>query len=187
MESLKDKVAIVGVGYTPQDFKVPGRSAVSFHAEAARNAILDAGLKIEEVDGLLCQAQPVSNVYLHSPLEVAQNLGMRLRFGGTQYQAGASAGCMLFHAAAALIYGQADYVVCTYGQSSQDPPSRIRGDGPAFGWFGPGAGYAMAAQRGMHEFKTGPETWSEIAVAQRQWANLNQGLSGETATLISSL
>ena len=25
----------------------------------------------------------------------------------------------------------------------------------------------------MHEFNTGPETWSEIAVAQRKWANLN--------------
>ena len=41
MESMKDKVAIVGIGYTPQG-KVPGRSSLSFHAEAARNAIEDA-------------------------------------------------------------------------------------------------------------------------------------------------
>ena len=41
---LKDKYAIVGVGYTPQGV-VPGRSALSFQLEAAANAIKDAGLK----------------------------------------------------------------------------------------------------------------------------------------------
>ena len=44
METLSNKVAIVGVGYTPQG-KILGRSAASFHLEAARNAIEDAGLK----------------------------------------------------------------------------------------------------------------------------------------------
>ena len=31
----------------------------------------------------------------------------------------------------------------------------------------------MAAQRAMHTFSTGSETWKEIAVGQRKWANLN--------------
>jgi len=31
----------------------------------------------------------------------------------------------------------------------------------------------MAAQRAMHTFRTGPETWKQIAVGQRKWANLN--------------
>lgn len=35
------------------------------------------------------------------------------------------------------------------------------------------SGYAMAAQRAMHTFHTGPETWKQIAVGQRKWANLN--------------
>ena len=52
LKSLKDKAAIVGVGYTPQG-KIPGRSSLSFHLEAGKNAILDAGLKIADVDGLL--------------------------------------------------------------------------------------------------------------------------------------
>ena len=42
--NLKDKYAIVGVGYTPQG-RVPGRTAMSFHVEACVNAIKDAGLK----------------------------------------------------------------------------------------------------------------------------------------------
>lgn len=43
LDHLKGKIAIVGVGYTPQG-KVPGRTAVSFHAEAVRNALTDAGI-----------------------------------------------------------------------------------------------------------------------------------------------
>ena len=43
LEYLKNQVAIVGVGYTPQG-KVPGRTAASFHIEAIRNAIQDAGI-----------------------------------------------------------------------------------------------------------------------------------------------
>jgi len=31
----------------------------------------------------------------------------------------------------------------------------------------------MAAQRAMYTFHTGPETWKQIAVGQRKWANLN--------------
>jgi acetyl-CoA acetyltransferase len=33
--------------------------------------------------------------------------------------------------------------------------------------------YALAARRGMHELGTGPETWSQIAISTRKWANLN--------------
>ena len=43
MNDLKNKIAIVGVGYTPQG-KIEGRTAVGFHCEAIRNAIRDAGI-----------------------------------------------------------------------------------------------------------------------------------------------
>ena len=56
METMKDRTALVGIGYTTQG-KVPGRSSLSFHVEAARNAIEDAGLEIDQVDGLLIQPQ----------------------------------------------------------------------------------------------------------------------------------
>jgi acetyl-CoA acetyltransferase len=47
------------------------------------------------------------------------------------------------------------------------------GDDAAFGHFGAAAGYALAARRAMHTFRTGPETWKHIAVGERRWANLN--------------
>ena len=51
--------------------------------------------------------------------------------------------------------------------------TEMAGDAAAFGQFGASAGYALAARRAMHEFHTGPDTWKQIAVGQRRWANLN--------------
>ncbi len=75
--SLKDKFAIVGVGYTPQGI-VPGRTTLSFHLEACANAISDAGLKKEDVDGLiLYRAFPPSTGETDvTPYLVAQHLGI---------------------------------------------------------------------------------------------------------------
>ena len=173
MESLKDKAAIVGVGYTPQG-KVPGRSSLSFHVEAARNAISDAGLKVQDIDGLLIQptmADPSVTAAL-----VAQHLGVHVRLLAALDTFGASAGCQAQFAAMAVVHGLANYVVCTYGENARsgvsDYGTALNG-GIEYGMFGAVAGYAMAARRAIHEFGTGPETWKEIAVAQRRWANLN--------------
>lgn len=172
MENIRDKTAIVGVGYTPQG-KIPGRSPISFYVEAASNAIADAGLKIEDIDGLLVQP-----VWLTRPCcLVAQQLGIRTRFLADEDAGGATAGFMAQHAAWAVIHGLANYVVCVYGDSSMSSEANMfhgsLGADAEFGMFGAAAHYALGAQRAMHEFGTGPETWSQIAVAQRRWANLN--------------
>ena len=173
MESLKDRAAIVGVGYTPQG-KVPGRTSLSFHLEAAANAIADAGLKLEDVDGLLVQPA-MGDPTVTAPL-VAQHLGLHPRFLSALDAFGASAGCQAQVAAMAVAHGLADCVVCTYGENARSGVSEygsaLNGGGE-YGLFGPAANYAAAARRAMSEFRTGPETWREIAVAQRRWANLN--------------
>ena len=51
-EHLRNKIAIAGTGYTAQG-KIEGRTAVSFHIEAVKNAIEDAGIGKEEVGALL--------------------------------------------------------------------------------------------------------------------------------------
>ena len=75
--SLKDKYAVVGVGYTPQG-RVPDRTSLSFHLEAISNAIKDAGLKKSDIDGLIsyrhfppCPGEP--NL---TPQVIAQHLGL---------------------------------------------------------------------------------------------------------------
>ncbi len=173
MDSLKDKAAIAGIGYTPQG-KVPGRTSLSFHLEAAANAIADAGLNIEDVDGLLVQPA-MGDPTVTAPL-VAQHLGLRTRFLAALDAFGASAGCQAQYAALAVAHGLANYVVCTYGENARSGVSEYGSalnGGQEYGLFGPAANYATAARRAMYEFQTGPETWREIAVAERRWANLN--------------
>jgi acetyl-CoA acetyltransferase len=173
LKNLSDKAAIAGVGYTPQG-KIPGRSALSFHLEAGKNAIADAGLRIDDVDGLLIQP-PMGDPTVTAPL-VAQHLGLRPRFLAAHDVWGASAGCQVQQAVWAVTYGLANYVLCTYGEDARSGVSEYNTDingGAEWGYYGAAASYAMAARRAMYEFGTGPETWKEIAVGQRHWANLN--------------
>ena len=173
MRSMKDKTAIVGAGYTAQG-KIPGRSSLSFHLEAARNAIRDAGLQIGQIDGLLVQP-PMADPSV-TAVVVAQHLGINAHFLSAQDSFGASAACMAQHAAMAVVNGLAKYVVCTYGENARSGTGKYGtalNGGLEYGMFGAASVYALAARRGMYEFGTGPETWVEIAVGQRKWANLN--------------
>ena len=75
--------------------------------------------------------------------------------------------------------GLCNYVVVSYGRSALSSGIMLRllreskTHEAVFGHFGATAGYALAARRAMHTFRTGPETWKQIAVGQRKWANLN--------------
>ena len=75
--NLKEKYSIVGIGYTSQG-RIPDRTELSFHLEACVNAIKDAGLKKEDIDGLICYRhfQPSSNENDITPYAIAQFLGL---------------------------------------------------------------------------------------------------------------
>ena len=175
--SLKDKYAIVGIGYTPQG-RIPNRTALSFHVEACANAIKDAGLKREDIDGLICYRYfpPAPGEAEVTPYLVAQQLGLSPK---ALSQEANCARTQLLNALGWLEAGLCHYVVISYADNSLSGGSMYRiitesaGDNAVFGQFGLTAEYAMAARRAMHTFRTGPETWKEIAVGQRQWANLN--------------
>ena len=73
----KNKYAVVGVGYTPQG-RIPDRTSLSFHLEAASKAILDAGLKKEDIDGLISYRHfpPCPGEADVTPQLIAQHLGL---------------------------------------------------------------------------------------------------------------
>jgi acetyl-CoA acetyltransferase len=175
--SLKDKYAIVGVGYTPQG-RVPNRTALSFYIESCVNAIKDAGLKKEDIDGLICYRHfpPPPNEAEITTYLVAQQLGITPI---AMSQEGTCARGQLLHALGWLEAGLCKYVVFSYADNSLSASVSFLGRSPVnsnhvvFGQFGATGGYAMAARRAMHELNTGPETWKEIAIGQRKWANLN--------------
>ena len=48
----RNSVAIVGASETTELGKVPTMSQVQLHADAALNAIADAGLKLADIDGI---------------------------------------------------------------------------------------------------------------------------------------
>lgn len=79
--SLKDKYAIVGVGYTPQG-RILERTTLSFHLEACASAIEDAGLRREDIDGLIVYRHfiPPTGESDVAPYDVAQHLGLSPTF-----------------------------------------------------------------------------------------------------------
>jgi len=80
---LRNRYAIVGVGYTPQG-RVPGRTSLSFHLEASSNAIKDAGLKSRDIDGLLSYRHfpPCPGEVNVTPQLIAQHLGLTPLYAG---------------------------------------------------------------------------------------------------------
>jgi acetyl-CoA acetyltransferase len=173
LKDLKNKTAIVGVGYSKQQGKVPDATPMRLALEAAKDAIDDAGLKTSDIDGLLIQ--PVMGGHSY---DIAAQMGIDLRFTANVDVMGASSGCITNVAATAAAFGQANYILCIYAtKEASGRPMFMMGGAPrssgAFGLFGAAMEYGLAARRAMHEFGTGPETWAEIAMSTRKWANLN--------------
>ena len=53
-------VAIVGAAESDEVGKLPGKSALMLHAEAAHNALEDAGLSVKDVDAVLASPGSIS-------------------------------------------------------------------------------------------------------------------------------
>jgi acetyl-CoA acetyltransferase len=180
-QRLRNKYAIVGVGYTQQG-KVPGRTALSFHVEACANAIKDAGLSKEDIDGLFLYRyfDPIGDNYDMAAFSVAEQLGIRPFAVNQESHCHRS---WLTHAIGLLEAGFCRYVLVSYGDNARsgrrsfvaelDFGNTPTNELAAFGDFSTLAKYAMVARRAMYEDGTGPDVWKEIAINQRRWANLN--------------
>ena len=177
---LKDQYAIVGVGYTPQG-KIPGRTALSFHLEACANAIKDAGINKEDVDGLLLyrHLEPLGSDLDVSGFRVAQQLGLHPAVLSQETYCYRT---WLSHAIGLLESGVCHYILICYGDNGRTEKrafvSELCGDMPtdenaAYGNLSLMAKYALLARRAMYEYGTGPQVWKQIASCQRQWACLN--------------
>ena len=112
------KIAIVGASETSEIGVLPDRSMIQLHAEAALNALADAGLSAADVDGV-ATAGPL-------PVEVSHHLGITPRWLDGTAVGDCSVMLHVRHAAAAIAAGAADVVLITHGQSGR---SRV-GVGP---------------------------------------------------------
>ncbi len=84
--SLSGKVAIVGVAESDQIGQVPDKSAIQLHAEAAFNALDEAGLKLSDVDAMFTAAADRGVAFVKGTdflLEGGQNT-LRLAYSGVR-------------------------------------------------------------------------------------------------------
>jgi acetyl-CoA acetyltransferase len=177
-------VAVAGLGLTELG-KVYDRTASQFAVEAVHAAAADAGIGLDEIDGLLINPGITRGIGL--PLQ--RDLALRdLRLLAELQSYGSSAGVMLAQAAMAIGSGTASVVACVFadaplraggstGDAYVDPALRVRpgfaGMAAAGGLLGPNVGYALAARRHMERFGTTSEQLGAIAVSTREWAMRN--------------
>lgn len=180
MDDLKNRIAIVGVGYTPQG-KIPGRTAISFHTEAIRNALADAGIEKGDVDAMFLYRhfEALAGDYDVTAFTVAEQLGFRPSVIGQETYCTRG---WLYNSIGLLSSGLCRYVVISYGDNARSgrrsfvkelSGGKATDDLAAFGDLSTMSKYAMQARRAMDTYGTGPEVWKEISIAQRQWACLN--------------
>jgi acetyl-CoA acetyltransferase len=174
MRELVNSVCIVGVDESDEIGTLPHKSQLSLHLEAIHNAVRDAGLRINDVDGIFTAGQ-------HSPALLGEALGITPRYIDGTSVGGCSFIIMVGHAVAALHHGLCDVAVISHGESgrSQTGVTRSRDTSLSgqyeipYGFAGAPTYFGMITTRHMHEYGTTLEQWAQVAVSTRAWACLN--------------
>ncbi|TFG76974.1 MAG: thiolase family protein [Thermodesulfobacteriales bacterium] len=178
----KHKIVIAGVGETEQG-KIPDRSSFHFLSQASKLAIEDAGIKKTDVDGLVTAFSLVEHTFMHCTT-FADYFGMKPKFFTSVAIGGATAVWMAAEAAMAIASGQAEVVLCVRGDNTL---SGISSSGMLaliremchgefefpYGLTTPG-GYALAAQRYLHDYGATREQLAAVAVTMRKHAALKE-------------
>jgi acetyl-CoA acetyltransferase len=176
---MRGSVAIAGVGLAGCG-EAPSWTEIEIAAQAARNALADAGMTTRDVDGLAISS---TNIFM-SGLALAEHLGIRPKFTESSMVGGSSFVGHLIPATLALNAGLCDAVLVAYGSNQRTGVGRAQAgkikaalDPQPFEHpykpFNPPTAYALAAARHMHQYGTTREQLAEIAVAARKWAQLN--------------
>jgi acetyl-CoA acetyltransferase len=184
--TLAGRAAIVGIGAT-EFSKNSGRSELQLAVEAVHAAIVDAGLRPIDVDGMVTFSSDSS-----PEIEVARNVGVSdLRFMARSHYGGGGTCTTVQLAALAIAGGVADVVVVYRALNARSgrrlgagatpipAPAMPTAQDIAWGWtkpFGlvtPAAMVAMHARRYMHESGATSEDFGRVAVAARKHAATN--------------
>jgi acetyl-CoA acetyltransferase len=182
--AMQPDVAIAGLGITEMG-KVYGRSAPDFAADAVRLAVDDAGLTLDQIDGLLVNPGLSGGL----GIELAARLGLYdLPLLSVVNAYGSSASAMVQLAMFAIAAGHVSAVACVFADATLQPAGRtgaaygggarrqlkgFRSLGAAAGLGGAPSTYALAARRHMHEYGTNEDHFAAVAVTTRDWATDN--------------
>jgi acetyl-CoA acetyltransferase len=167
--------AIVGAAESDLGQVADGLNPIDLMAQGIARALEDCGLRLRDVDGLLC----ASTQSRTSGLSLSEYLGISPRYIDTTILGGSSFMFQVAHAVAAIQLGLCEVAVIAYGSTQRSVGRRqasVREVNPfetPYRPFLPSTAYALAASRHMHEFGTTREQMAAVAVAARQWALLN--------------
>jgi acetyl-CoA acetyltransferase len=176
MDGLKrGSAAIVGVAESDLGQVADGMSPMDLCAQGITRALADCGLTLKDVDGLFC-AMTQQRMSIVSLIEY---LGIAPTFIGSSMTGGSSFEFHVAQAMAAVSAGLCNVAVIAYG-STQRSVGRKQASQREFNPyetpfrpFLPASAYALAASRHMHQYGTTREQLAAVAVAARQWAQLN--------------
>jgi acetyl-CoA acetyltransferase len=184
--SLKGTAAITGIAEMAPTKTPPPDAELDLMAGLVAEALADAGLEHDDVDGLFA-IPPRREMFFPSLL--SEHLGLRPTVGEVVDLGGASAAGMVWRAAAAIATGMCRVAVGAMvsvidparfaraaaggGGGGRRPPLGLSEYEAPFGPMGVNTAYALAARRHMHEFGTTSEQLAKIAVDQRTNALAN--------------
>ncbi len=173
---MKQKsVAVVGAAETTEMGKIPNTSQLMLHADAALNAMRDAGLTAKDIDGIATAGD--------SPVEIAQYLGITPTWVDGTSVGGCSFMLHVRHAAAAINEGLCSTVLITHAESGRsrvgarrmgrDPASQMGQFEVPYGITNPPTMFTIPALRYMKTYGVTEEDVATVAVIQREWAAKN--------------
>ncbi len=179
--TLRGSVAIVGMGETPVG-ALPGQGSTELCAEAARLALLDAGLRKDQVDGLIT-CNPWVEPHLYHAEMFSEYMQIFPRFCMTLNAGGATSLTAVMRAASAIVTGVCDTVLITHGDNPRTGMTGAETGAKMTTTLNPQFelpygvpltnGYAMAGRAHMHEYGTTSEQLAQVAVSARKHASLN--------------
>ncbi len=171
----RNQVAVVGAAETTELGVIPNMSQIQLHADAALNAIADAGLKLSDIDGIATAVE--------TPQQIAHYLGIKPTWVDGTSVGGCSFMLHVRHAAAAIEAGLCKTVLITHAESGKSmigklprstPPDSLNGQFESpFGVFGPPSMFPIPVLRYMKTYGITHEQIAMVAVVQREWAAKN--------------
>jgi acetyl-CoA acetyltransferase len=175
MQMKPGEIAVVGAAETTRLGVIPDMSQIQLHADAALNAMADAGLKPSDIDGVATAVE--------TPQQIAHYLGITPSWVDGTSVGGCSFMIHVRHAAAAISAGLCKTVLVTHGESGRSrvgsPPRSVAPSSLAgqfeqpFGPMGPPTLFPIPLLRYMKTYGVTHEQLAMVAVAQREWAAKN--------------
>src|SRR3954449_8072697 len=171
----RNSVAVVGAAETTELGVIANVSQIQLHADAALNALADAGLKLSDIDGFATAVE--------SPQQVCHYLGIKPTWVDGTSVGGCSFMLHVRHAAAAIEAGLCKTVLITHAESGKSmigkqprstAPDSLQGQFEApFGVYGPPSMFPIPVLRFMKTYGITQEQLAMVAVVQREWAARN--------------